>query len=66
MKLHPLLLLLVTVAAFMAGEVAGQDPPSETDFLYYDANENAPVLDFVPATGWGWDRGDFRKSTKPK
>lgn len=47
--------LLLFILVFWA------EAQDESEFLYLDPTENAPVIEFALT-----DKGDFRKSTKPK
>lgn len=61
MKLYSLLLLL----SLVAGAVAEGDEPKDTDFLYKDPVENAPVIEYLPSTT-GIIEYDFWGTVNPK
>ncbi|CAB9528222.1 Protein disulfide-isomerase A6 [Seminavis robusta] len=62
------LVLLSLVLQVVASGVAGEEHEEHDDheFLYANPQANAPVMDFLPATGRWPSRGDFRHSRNAK
>ena len=57
---------VVQVLLLLALATANDEEPEDNEFLYLDADENEPVIEFLPAMRGNPSQGDFRESMKPK